>query len=97
MICTALVPNIELFNLPVFLFITPMFLFSGTFFPVENLPGWAQTTASFLPLTRLTELARAFANGRIDAGFLPGIVYLAAFAAAAFPIALNRMRKRLIK
>ncbi len=38
MVCTALVPNIELFNLPVFLFITPMFLFGGTFFPLENLP-----------------------------------------------------------
>ena len=97
MICTALVPNIELFNLPVFLFITPMFLFSGTFFPVENLPGWAQTTAAFLPLTRLVDLSRAFTNGRIDAGLLPGIGYLAAFAAVAFPLAIFRMRKRLIK
>jgi lipooligosaccharide transport system permease protein len=97
MICTALVPNIELFNLPVFLFITPMFLFSGTFFPVENLPGWAQTTAALLPLTRLVDLSRAFTNGRIDAGLLPGIVYLAAFAAATLPLALFKMRKRLIK
>jgi lipooligosaccharide transport system permease protein len=97
MVCTALVPNIELFNLPVFLFITPMFLFGGTFFPVENLPGWAQTTAALLPLTHLAELSRAFANGRIDAGLLPGIAYLAAFAAAAFPLALYKMRKRLIK
>ena len=97
MVCTALVPNIELFNLPVFLFITPMFLFSGTFFPVENLPGWAQTTAAFLPLTHLVDLSRAFTNGRIDAGLLPGIGYLAAFAAVTFPLALYKMRKRLIK
>ena len=97
MICTALVPNIDLFNLPVFLFITPMFLFGGTFFPVERLPGWAQTTASFLPLTRLVDLARAFTNGRIDAGLLPGIGYLAVFAAVTFPVALYKMRKRLIK
>jgi len=33
MLFTAMVERIELFNLPVFLFITPMFLFSGTFFP----------------------------------------------------------------
>ena len=97
MVCTALVPNIELFNLPVFLFITPMFLFGGTFFPVENLPGWAQTTAALLPLTHLVNLSRAFANGRIDAGLLPGIAYLAAFTAAVFPLALYKMRKRLIK
>jgi lipooligosaccharide transport system permease protein len=97
MICTAIVPSIDLFNLPVFLFITPMFLFGGTFFPVENLPGWAQTTAACLPLTRLADLSRAFANGRIDAGLLPGIGYLGAFAAVAFPLALFKMRKRLIK
>lgn len=97
MVCTSLVPNIELFNLPVFLFITPMFLFGGTFFPVENLPGWAQTTAAVLPLTHLVNLSRAFTNGRIDAGLLPGIGYLAVFAAITFPLALYKMRKRLIK
>jgi len=97
MVCTALVPGIELFNLPVFLFITPMFLFGGTFFPVENLPGWAQTTALCLPLTHLVNLARAFTTGRIDAGILPGLAYLAAMAAAILPLALFRMRRRLIK
>ncbi|MBU4120314.1 MAG: ABC transporter permease, partial [Proteobacteria bacterium] len=79
MFCTAIVPHIEQFNLPVFLFITPMFLFGGTFFPIENLPLWAQKTALLLPLTHLVHLARAFANGRIDATVLPGIAYLAAF------------------
>ena len=38
MIFTALVPNIDSFNYPLFLFITPMFLFSGTFFPLNVLP-----------------------------------------------------------
>jgi lipooligosaccharide transport system permease protein len=97
MICTAVVPTIELFNLPVFLFITPMFLFGGTFFPVENLPRWAQTVAIGLPLTHLAELARAFATGRIDASLLPGLAYLAASAAVLFPLAVGRMRRRLIK
>jgi len=94
MICTALVPNIEL---PVFLFITPMFLFGGTFFPVDNLPGWAQTTAACLPLTHLVDISRAFTNGRIDAGILPGVVYLVVMAAATLPLALYKMRRRLIK
>jgi len=97
MVCTAVTPNIELFNLPVFLFITPMFLFGGTFFPIENLPLWAQKTALLLPLTHLVNVARAFANGRIDATVLPGIAYLAAFSAAAFPLAIRKMRRRLIK
>jgi lipooligosaccharide transport system permease protein len=97
MICTAVVPSIELFNLPVFLFITPMFLFGGTFFPVENLPLWAQRVAALLPLTHLVDLSRAFSCGRIDASLLPGLGYITAFAAIAFPLAILRMRKRLIK
>lgn len=97
MICTATVPTIELFNLPVFLFITPMFLFGGTFFPIENLPLWAQWTAAILPLTHLVNLARAFAMGRIDPSLLPGLGYLTLLAAALFPLALRKMRRRLIK
>ncbi|MHB8829582.1 MAG: ABC transporter permease [Syntrophales bacterium] len=97
MICTALVPAIELFNLPIFLFITPMFLFGGTFFPLANLPDWAQTTALFLPLTHLVNLSRSFATGKINASILYGIVYLAFFCVATFPTALYLMRRRLIK
>jgi len=97
MVCTALVPNIELFNLPVFLFITPMFLFGGTFFPLENLPGWTQQVAMLMPLTHLVNLSRAFSCGRIDAAVFAGAGYLAAFTAVVFPIAIRRMRRRLIK
>jgi lipooligosaccharide transport system permease protein len=97
MVCTALVPTIELFNLPVFLFVTPMFLFGGTFFPLGNLPLWAQRTAAFMPLTHLVDLSRAFSCGRIDASLIPQAAYLAAFAAVAFPLAIRKMRRRLIK
>ncbi|MBM4313241.1 MAG: ABC transporter permease [Deltaproteobacteria bacterium] len=97
MVCTAVTPNIELFNLPVFLFITPMFLFSGTFFPIDNLPLWAQKTAAFLPLANLVDLSRSFTNGRIDASILSCGGYLAAFASVACPLAIRKMRRRLIK
>jgi lipooligosaccharide transport system permease protein len=97
MVCTALVPSIDLFNLPVFLFITPMFLFAGTFFPVGNLPLWAQRTAQLLPLTHLVDLARAFTTGHFDASLLAGLGYLAVFAVVALPIAIFKMRRRLIK
>ena len=35
---TAITPSIDTLNYPSFLFITPMSLFSGTFFPLESLP-----------------------------------------------------------
>jgi lipooligosaccharide transport system permease protein len=97
MVCTAIVPNIDLFNLPVFLFVTPMFLFGGTFFPLENLPLWAQGIATLMPLTHLVNLSRAFSCGRIDASAFTGAGYLTAFAVVVFPLAISRMRHRLIK
>ncbi|MEJ2364439.1 MAG: ABC transporter permease, partial [Deltaproteobacteria bacterium] len=93
---TALVPQIEVFNFPIFLFITPMFLFSGTFFPLETLPRWAQLLAQVLPLTHLVVLVRALAIGKLQAQLLSSLLYLLLFSAAAFILAIVLMRRRLI-
>jgi len=93
---TALVPQIEVFNFPIFLFITPMFLFSGTFFPLETLPGWAQVLAQFLPLTHLVAIVRALAMGKLEGQLLLHIVYLVLFSASTFIVAILLMRRRLI-
>jgi lipooligosaccharide transport system permease protein len=97
MFFTAITPTIDMFNLPVFLFITPMFLFSGTFFPAENLPAWAQTLAVIFPLTHLVNLVRSLSLGILNAGLLWSIAYLLIFSLIFFPLALIQMRKRLIK
>jgi lipooligosaccharide transport system permease protein len=97
MFFTAITPTIEMFNLPVFLFITPMFLFSGTFFPAENLPAWAQNLAVIFPLTHLVNLVRSLSLGILDSGLLWSIAYLLIFSLIFFPLALIQMRKRLIK
>jgi lipooligosaccharide transport system permease protein len=97
MIFTAIVPTIETFNLPIFLFITPMFLFSGTFFPLDNLPDWAQLFAKALPLTHLVELCRSLALGRLSAAALVAVAYLAIWSVVLFPVALVGMRRRLIR
>ena len=97
MVFTAVVKHIDLFNLPIFLFVTPMFLFGGTFFPLETLPAWAQVVAWGLPLTHLVELARAVGFGRLEPSLLWHLMYLAVFSALFFPLALIKMRKRLIK
>lgn len=94
---TGIVPHIDLFNLPFFLFITPMFLFSGTFFPVENLPQWAQYIAMALPLTHLTLLARSLCYSRFEGEMLASLACLMVFGAVFFPLALRKMRQRLIQ
>ena len=97
MFFTGIVPTIEVFNLPIFLFITPMFLFSGTFFPIETLPLWAQKIAVLLPLTHLVTIVRSFSFGVMDVKLLWNFGYLLIFSLIFFPLAIIKMHKRLIK
>ncbi len=43
--------------------IVPMFLFSGTFFPISQLPDWLEPLANAVPLWHGVELSRAAALG----------------------------------
>ena len=47
--------------------ITPMYLFSGTFFPITQLPEWLQSVATVTPLWHAVELARQIALGHSSA------------------------------
>ena len=97
MVCTAVIPTIDMFNLPIFLGITPMFLFSGTFFPLQNLPGWAQVIAQFLPLTHLVALARGGALQLWSVGQWGSLLYLAVATTILVPLAIALMVRRIIK
>ena len=96
MICTALVPGIETFNLPIFLGITPMFLFSGTFFPLQNLPGWAQVIAQLLPLTHLVKLVRGAGLLIWSNDLWFSLLYLLIAALLLLPLAIGLMVKRIV-
>ena len=98
MFFTGITPSIDMFNLPIFLFITPMFLFSGTFFPVAGLPGWAQSAALVFPLYHLVELTRYClpGPGGDQPAAQPGLS--AGCSPSAFSFwGLTTMRRRLIK
>jgi lipooligosaccharide transport system permease protein len=97
MFFTGVAPSIEAFNFPIFLFVTPMFLFSGTFFPVAGLPGWAQNLALIFPLTHLVSATRFLCLGMIRTDLLWGMLYLVIFSAIFFPLALVVMQRRLIR
>jgi lipooligosaccharide transport system permease protein len=94
---TGVVKNIEMFNFPVFLFITPMFLFSGVFFPLSALPGWAQYVAWCLPLTFLVSAVRSLSIGHLTLHGLGLILALALIAVLCSFLSIAMMKKRLIK
>ena len=97
MLFTGMVANIDQFNLPIFLLVTPMFLFSGTFFPIETLPAWARHVAAALPLTHLVDMVRSLSYGEMGTRLLWDLAYLAVFSFVFFIWALRKMRARLIK
>ena len=96
MIFTALVPNIDSFNYPFFLFITPMFLFSGTFFPLTVLPVAVQDVALAFPLTHVATIMRDLCLGTYSYSDLWGCIYLLAITAVSFYAAIYLMKRRLV-
>ncbi len=94
---TAVVKNIEMFNFPVFLFITPMFLFSGVFFPLTSLPGWAQHLANALPLTFLVSAVRGLALGKFHSLQAFQLIGLLAIAVVCTYLGIAGMKKRMLR
>lgn len=95
---TAIVPNIDSFNYPNFLFITPMFLLSGTFFPLTSMPEFIQIIAqAFLPLTNAVIVTRSLALASIQPNILLNFAWIVIVTPLFFIISINLMKKRLIK
>lgn len=55
--------------------VVPLFLFSGTFFPISYLPGWLQVAARLTPLYHGVALCRAFVIGQV--AWVPALGHLA--------------------
>lgn len=76
--------------------ITPLFLFSGTFFPIESLPAFLQPLAWVTPLFHGVSLARSLSLGQVDpVGDLVHIAVLCAFVVAGVAAARITFRRRL--
>jgi lipooligosaccharide transport system permease protein len=77
--------------------VTPMFMFSGTFFEVARFPWFVQAFAWILPMTHLIAVVRPLVGGlALDPlAALAHIGYLAALALAAFSFARFRFGARL--
>jgi lipooligosaccharide transport system permease protein len=74
----------------------PLFLFSGTFFPVTQLPGWARVIAYATPLWHGVALCRELSLGTATLPAALGhVAYLAALAAAGIAAGNRTYRRRL--
>ena len=94
---TAVVPLIDYFTYYWTLFITPMFLFSGVFFPLSRWPEWAQVVAWFVPLHQAVEMMRALTLTGNLAHAAASAAWIAVLTGGLLILPLNLLHRRLIK
>lgn len=93
----ALASGYDFFSYYMTLFLTPMMMLSGVFFPVERLPAPIQALAQAMPLYHGVELVRPLLGGAIPGGALLHLSVLAAYALAGFYLATILTRRRLLQ
>ena len=97
LIMTALAPSYDFFMYYFTLFITPMVLLCGVFFPMDQLPPLVQTASAWLPLSHSVELIRPLIFGKMPAQPWLHVGALLLITAAAFAVAITLARRRLLK
>ena len=76
----------------------PLFLFSGAFFPIENLDPWMEALARATPLWHGVDLTRMLTLDTVDAGaVLVHVTYLAVLAVLGWFWAVHRLTKRMAR
>ncbi len=96
LIFVAVVPGIDSFNYFYTLLMTPMFLFSGIFFPLDNLPPVVVKIAFFTPLYHLVNICRSFAAGQ-PAASMTDVLWIAVVVLLLAPYPFRFMRKRIVR
>src|SRR5204863_3158194 len=93
LLMNALAPGYDFFTYFFTLVLTPMLLFSGVYFPVDQMPAALARVANFLPLKHAIDLARPLMMGRVPESIVLHIAVLALYAAIAYYVALVLTRR----
>lgn len=93
----AVAPNYDFFLYYFTLFITPMVLLSGVFYPTDALPAWLAAIARGLPLTHAIALARPLVLGHWPEAPVVNALVLLVFGATGFLAGLRLTRRRLLR
>ena len=75
----------------------PLFLFSGTFFPISVYPDWLETLVEFTPLYRGVHMLRSFSTGEVGPMVLVDVAYLSIIGLVGVTITARRLRGLLLK
>ncbi len=92
----ALGHSYDFFSYYFSLFLTPMIMLSGIFFPRENLPAPLFHISEWLPMTQLLYLARPLAMGEAPEVVLSPIAYLVTVTVVFTLVAYRLTHRRLV-
>jgi lipooligosaccharide transport system permease protein len=92
---TSLIERIDLYSYYFTLVVTPLFLFSGIFFPVEDFPEPVPQIAWFTPLYHAVNVCRALATGP-SPEVLADVAWILVFTLVLALVPVQIMRRRLI-
>ena len=93
---SAHMKSIENFNYVISAVLTPLFLVAGTFFPIDELPEWAQVLAQLNPLYHCVELVRDAVFGWEGWADVLHVGVLVAFGLLTWRLAVRGMARKLI-
>jgi lipooligosaccharide transport system permease protein len=96
LLVTSFVNNINHFNFYFTGFLSPMFFFSGTVFPVDSLPRALRPLAEILPLTHAVRLTRNPILSRFSAVLWLDLAFLIIVTVVATWAAIRRLRRRIV-
>lgn len=96
MILTGITKQLSSLEKVMTLVVFPLFLFSGTFFPVALYPAYLRPLIQTTPLYHSAALLRDLTTGHVGLPTLGHVVYLASMFLIASAIAIRLMRRRLI-
>jgi lipooligosaccharide transport system permease protein len=88
--------SIENFSYVISAVLTPLFLLAGSFFPLSELPQWAQVLGNLNPLHHCVELVRSAAFGWEGWTDVARAAALVVFALATWRVAIYAMTRKLV-
>jgi lipooligosaccharide transport system permease protein len=79
------------------LVVLPLFLFSGTFFPIEAYPEPLRLVVMCTPLWQGTDMLRALVTGSVDPSILWHVAYLGVMGLLGVTVVGRRLDRLLLK
>ena len=93
----SVAPSIGTLNNFFTVFITPMFFFSGIFFPLDRFPGLIEMVAWTFPLTYAAHVSRGLTLGKLRVTMIYSTLALVGYMVVTLYLAVRLMRRRLIR